>query len=152
MKSCAQLVGKLPFAGKITLRPFIFGLYLSTTKERRRTAWLNLLALLIIFSLGHGKQVRMGIKICEYGVPVWVRAIGALYAMINASVILTQVYLAYRITRFYFRGPLPRMDRTYVEYSAAQTMTMTAVTLGGQILFGALYLWFRCWTSNSTSL
>jgi hypothetical protein len=143
MKSFAKLIDKLPFAGKLTIHPVIFGLYQSTTKEERRSSYLQILGLLILFILFHVLQVNMGIKALEFNAPVWVKVVSALYAIANTCIVLTQIYLVFRTTRFYFCAPLPRMMREYAGYSDVQAVTMIAVTLGGQIIFLSLYYWFR---------
>jgi len=135
MKKFAQLIGRLPFAGKMAIRPLIFALYSSTKKVERRNSYLLLMSLLIMYILLHGVQMKMGIRALEFESPTWAKVISALYAITNFCVVLTQIQLCYRATRFFMRGLYPRVKRSYVENSRLEIAIMLAVTLGGQIIF-----------------
>ena len=143
MKRFAKLIGRLPFAGKMTIRPFIFTLYHSTTMEERKRSYLRFVVLIIFFVLLHGVQAEMGIRALSFNSPLWAKAISGLYAIANISVVLTQIYLGFKATRFRFCAPLPRAKRKDDGYSSADALIMMAVTLGGQILFLFFYNWYR---------
>ena len=142
MKSFAKLIGKLPFAGKLAIRPTIFSFYQSVTERERRRNYLWLLLLFVSFVLLHGVQAKMGIEALGFDSPIWAKMVSALYAAANICVIVTQIYLGFRVTRFVFTAPYPRMRRKGNDYSAKQANTMLVVTLGGQVIFLILYCWY----------
>lgn len=143
MKSLAKLIGKLPFAGKMSVRRKISALYQSTTAGARRQNYLYFMVFLAIFVLLHAVQACMGIETMSFDAPLWVRGIGAFYATVNICVSLTQVYLGFRATRFCLCAPYPRTVKKDDGFTDAQATAMVAVTLGGQILFLLLYLRYK---------
>ena len=143
MKWFTKFVGRLPFAGKMSIRPLVFGLYHSTTAVERRKSYLYILTLLVFFVLLHAVQARMGIQALGFNSPIWAKAISGLYALANVFVVLTQLHLGFRTTRFFFGGLYPRSKRSYVDYSGAEVEIMLAVTIGGQIVFLSLYSIYR---------
>jgi hypothetical protein len=50
MKSFTKLIGRLSFAGKMPIKPLVFGLYNATTLEERRGSYPKLAALLVLSS------------------------------------------------------------------------------------------------------
>jgi hypothetical protein len=143
MKWFTKLVGRLPFAGKMSIRPLVFGLYHSTTAIERRNSYLRILRLLAFFVLLHAVQTEMGIQALGFDSPIYAKAISGLYVLANVLVILTQLHLVFRTTRFFFSGLYPRSKRGYVGYSGAEMAIMLAVTIGGQIVFLSLYILYR---------
>ncbi|MEK7514468.1 MAG: hypothetical protein AAB587_01455 [Patescibacteria group bacterium] len=142
MKSFAKLVGMLPFIGKMLIRPYVFNLYQSTRGEERRWSYVYLMVLLVLLTLFHGVLAKMGIRALSFDSPIWVKAISALYTITNICVILSQIYLGFRATCFFLRARENRAWRNDTGYSAAEAVTMIAVTLAGQIIFFSLYLWY----------
>jgi len=139
MKRFARLIGRLPFCGKLTIRPLFFGLYRGMTRAERRDSYLALMLTLAVFIPVHAFQALMGVAVLCRHPPVWAAAIGGLYALANACVTLTQFQLACWTTWFYCRAPLPSMRTGYTDYTSSQAVYMLAVTLGGQFLFLAVY-------------
>lgn len=142
MKGFAKLIGRLPFAGKMSIKSLVFGLYQSTTREERQWSYAKLAGLLVLFILLHGVQMKMGIRALEFDSPIWAKVVSAIYAIANFCVVLTQIHLGYRTTRFFFRGLYPRVKRSYTEHSGTEVAIMLVVTLGGQIIFLSQYLWY----------
>lgn len=143
MKGFTKFIGRLPFAGKMSIKPLVFGLYQSTTQEERQWAYAKLAGLLVAFILLHGVQMTMGVEALEFDSPIWAKVVSALYAIVNFCVVLTQLHLGYRTTRFYFKGLYPKTKRGYTEHSGNEVAIMLAVTLGGQIIFLSQYSWFN---------
>jgi uncharacterized membrane protein YhaH (DUF805 family) len=141
MKSFAKLVGKLPLIGKLLIRPYVFNLYQSMTSRERRRNYIHLMVLLVLFILFHGVLAKMGIRALSFDSPMWVKVISVLYAIANICVILSQIYLGFRATHFFLKAPL-RAGKNDCGYSDAETVVMIIVTLGGQIVFFSLYLWY----------
>jgi hypothetical protein len=140
MKSFSKFVGRFPFSGKVSIRMLAFGLYHSTSTTARRWNYFFLMALLILFVVLHGVQMKMGIEALYFESPVWAKVISATYAFANFSVALTQAYLIWRVTRFFLRGLYPRMKRRCIEYSGNEVAVMFAVTIAGQIIFVSQYI------------
>lgn len=137
MKWFTKFVGRLPLSGKMPIRLLVFGLYHSTTAVERRKSYLYILTILVFFVLLHVVQAIMGIQVLGFNSPIWAKAISGLYALVNVFVVLTQLHLGFRTTRFFFRGLYPRSKRSYIDYSGAEVAM--AVTLVGQIVFLSLY-------------
>lgn len=143
MKKFARLIGRLPFCGKLAIQPLTFKLYESMTVKERKHNYLKLCALLVIFILCHVSQVRMGFNGWSFNAPIPFKIASALYAIINASVVLTQIYLTYRVSRFFFCSPLPRAKREYALYPPKEVLLMLLVTYGGQIVYQVFYSKFK---------
>lgn len=143
MKSFAKFISRLPFTGKISIKQLVFGLYQATTPEERRRSYLKLAALLVLFILPHAVQMKMGISALGFNSPIWAKGVSALYALANSCVVLTQIHLGYRTTRFFFWGLYPRAKRSYAKHSGTEVAIIRAVTLGGQIIFLSLYNLYR---------
>lgn len=142
MKGFTKLIGRLPFTGKMSIKPLVFGLYQSTTREERLWSYAKFASFLVLFILLHGVQMKMGIRALEFDSPIWTKVVSAIYAIVNFCVVLIQIHLGYRTTRFFFRGLYPRAKRGYTEHSSTEVAIMLAVTLGGQIIFLSQYLWY----------
>lgn len=139
MKKFARTISYLPLAGKIWIAPVVFGLYGATTNSRR-TAWFCLaLILLVLFIFAHGKQAQIGFEALHLDAPTWVRIIFGLFAVANACVTLTQIYILYRITVFLFTASLPRTKRSRPGFSLIEKLRMIGVTSVGMALFFVLY-------------
>lgn len=143
MKWFSKFVGRLPFAGKMSIKPLVFALYQSTTSIERLKSYISILILLIFFVLLHTVQARMGIQALSFNSPIWAKAISGLYALANIFVVMTQLHLCFRTTRFFFVGLYPRRKRSYAGYSGDEMMTMLVVTLVGQIVFLSLYSLYK---------
>lgn len=143
MKGFSKFIGKLPFAGKIWIRPLALKVYQSTTASERRQKFLYLMAILVLFVLSHAIQAMAGIYALSFDSSFWAKAISALFAVVNVCVVLTQIYLGIRVTHFCICAPYPRVKRTGNNYSTVEVVTMFAVTSSGQIIFCLFYLWYR---------
>ena len=140
MRSFVRFVNRLPLAGKLAIRPFIFSLYQSTTKKERRRRYLSVLILFGFLFCTHVYQAWSGFRVFSFNAPIWAKAIGGLYALVNASVVVAQVSLLIRATRFFWKGAFPRTKyRQCRLFSSSEALTMMVVTLGGQIVFGLTY-------------
>ncbi len=142
MRSFAKFIGRLPFVGKMSIKPLVFALYQSTTPEERRWNYFKLASFLTLFILLHGVQMQMGITALKFDSPVWAKIVSAFYGVTNFCVVLTQIHLGYRTTRFFLKGLYPRVRRNYTKHSGSEVAIMLAVTLGGQIIFLSQYLWY----------
>lgn len=134
MRGFVRFINRLPFAGKMSIRPLVFLLYSSTTRGRQWASYAGLIILLAVFVVGHSFQARDGMAAAMAG-PVSVKIVGGLYAVANISVVIAQVYLAGRVTLFIRRGLTPRRKKAYRGFSLTSVIIMIAVTLGGQIVF-----------------
>jgi hypothetical protein len=143
MKKFAKFVGKFPFAGKMSIRPLIFNLYQTTSETERRHTFLCLMGLLVVFIFFHALQARMGIQALKFESPNWAKLIFALYAIINISVVITQIYLCYRAIRFYVLAVFPQRKRGYNDYPAKESIKMVIVTLSGQFIFLSFYFLYQ---------
>jgi hypothetical protein len=145
MKSFTRFVGRLPFSGKLLIRQFVFGLYRSTTKTERRRKYLSLVILLSIYVPVHVLQAVLGIQALDFNAPIWVKVFMSLYALINISVVLVQISLGFRATKFCFRGLYSQTKKKYNHVlSTSERRTIQLVTGGGQITFVVLYaLYYR---------
>jgi len=143
VKSFVKLIGRLPFAGKIPIRPFVFGLYQSTTTAKRRRSYLWLMALLVLLVVAYGAGARMGVRALSFDSPTWAKAISVAYVVVNACIILTQIYLGFRATRFCLRASYPRVKRSNTGYSYAEIAVMFVVTSTGQFMFFLLYFLYN---------
>ncbi len=143
MRSFTRFVDKLPFAGKMSIKPLVFSLYQSTTRFERKKKYRNLSIFLFLFALLHVVQLNMGIQALHFTSPVWAKVVSFLYAAANFAVVVTQFHLLYRVTRFYFKGSYPRGKVSYCEHTGTEMLTMLAVTLIGQIIFLSQYNWYN---------
>lgn len=113
------------------------------TKKERRWNYLCSLSLLIFFILIHALQAQMGIEALSFHSPLWVKIIVAVYALVNISVLITQAYLALRITRSLFTSPCARKKRTAPLWTIGEVLTTVVVTFGGQMIFRCYYLYYK---------
>ncbi len=143
MKKVANLVSRLPFVGKLCIGQLIFALYFSMDKFERRKKYLMLMILLMTFILGHAVQLNMGIQAMSFRSPVWAKVISFLYAAANFGVVLTQIYLTFRSTVFFFKERYPKRRRSYKECSYGEIFTMLIVTSLGQAVFFMQYSYFK---------
>lgn len=140
MRWFIRFVNSLPLAGKMTIRAVVFPFYQSTTKEDRRLYYALTMALLAFLIVVHAVQALMGFQLAVLlHCPAWARAIGGVYALVNVSVVLVQSHLAFRVTRFLFKGTYPRRLRSYERYSSRDLLKMGAVTVIGQAVMLAVY-------------
>lgn len=140
MRWFIRFVNSLPLAGKAGIRPQVFLFYQSTTKEGRRWYYAMTMALLVFLIVVHAVQALMGFQLAVlFHCPVWARMVGGIYAIVNASVILAQGHLAFRVTRFLLRGTYPRRPRRYDGYSSSELLKMGVVTVVGQAVVLAVY-------------
>ena len=144
MKKFVKFVGRFPFAGKLTIRPLVFGLYQSDTREERRWRFGLCCVFLGLFIYFHMAQAWLGIRVLQHDAPTWAWIVSALYAAINLSVVIAQAHLAYRSTRFFLTGAYPRMHRAYARYSPVEALGMFIVTLSGQMFFMWQYKLYCC--------
>ncbi len=143
MKGFAKFIAKLPLMGKLTIRPLVFGVYQSTNTTERANRYLWFMVVLVLYLLLHAVQAIIGINALGFNSPVWVKVICALYAFINACVVLAQFYLGYRVTRFNLGNTYPRTERSYDDHSDTEVLIMKIVTIGGQTVFLSLFFWYR---------
>ncbi len=141
MKAFSMFIGKLPFAGKITLRQCFTALYRSQTFSERLKCYFILLGVLALWFFGHGMQVLMGIRLMfTENVPFWAVVAGALYAVINFAVILTHIYLGIRATKFLFSNRYLRHTQHAVsDMTNGEVLLALVTTLAGQFGFLAIY-------------
>lgn len=147
MNGLVRLINGFPFAGKPAIRRLIFDMYQSTTAVERRRRYLQTMGWLIVFALLHAGQATMGIYALGFNAPIWVKIIDVLYVAANVGVVIAQIQLCFRATRFFFRfrDLFSKTNRNYTDYSDAAAGMMVALTLVGQAIF--LFPWF--WYLNS---
>ncbi|NTW13930.1 MAG: hypothetical protein HGA31_02770 [Candidatus Moranbacteria bacterium] len=143
MTSFTKFIGKLPFSGKLAIRPLAYRFYLSTTSSERKRSYLALLALLAFYVLTHAVQAEMGTEILRQDSPIWAKVIAGIYAVVNTCVTLTQIHLCLRATHYLFLGHYPRIQRSVPEWSDAETKRMVSVTFIGQAIFLVVYILFK---------
>lgn len=135
MKRFTKIIGKLPLSGKVAIRQLVFGIVQSTTWEVRKRYYIGFMILLTISIPVHGMQLLLGLIALGFNSPIWARIVSVLYALVNLCVILTQAYLGYRMIRFVSRQLYSQVKRNYIDYSFDKSLTMTAITLGCQLIF-----------------
>ena len=143
MKILAKLIGTLPLAGKMVIRPLVFHLYQSPSTEQRSQNYARLILLLVLLAILHLVQMSLGIEAVLCTSPMWAKVVSVLYAIANFCVALTQVQLSFRATGFYRKGSYPQKKRGYKKYSTQQELHMIIVTIGGQIVFFTQYTLFN---------
>ncbi len=140
LKRLSIFVNSLPLGGKLNIRKYLYSAY-SGSPEQRLTKSLFAIFILIVMILGHGVQVIMGLALMNKGVSLPVTLVGLSYMVVNAMVVYTQCILFIRLIihliRFRNRGysvinPKP--------YSFGYQLLCMVVTLGGQIVFGLVYI------------
>lgn len=129
MRTYFSVISRLPLAGKLAIRP----VYLSTNPKRRYTNYAVLINTLLLYSVGHLYQAVIGATFLWFDAPLWVKALGVAYAVINGSVVLFHIYLGARVTRFLFKKRYPKTERAPKSFSASEALWMVGVTLGGQL-------------------
>jgi hypothetical protein len=144
MKAFSIFIGKLPFAGKVTIRQRFTALYKSQTFAERLQCYFILLGVLAAWFLGHGMQVAMGFRlIFAENVPFWTVSLGALYAIINSAVILAHAYLGIRATKFLvFNRHYRKTSHAVSEMSVSEGLFAFVATLVGQFGFLAIYFMY----------
>lgn len=141
MKRFANFVGIFPFSGKLALRPLATKIIQSDTLLSRRGSYIKLMVLLTFYTALHLIQFFMGVELIPMNVPVWVMLAGVTYALVNASVVLAQGYLGYRMTRYFLLQPLAKSaSRRKYEYSGTDSAFMCLFTLVGQLSFCFIYV------------
>ena len=135
MKFFSKLIGQLPLAGKLMIRPMLFSVYLSTNKTQRNLNYAFALVLLLFLVWAHSYQAVSGIEALFISPPLWAKSISALYASVNIGVTIVQAYLCFKLTHFVFRARLTRTRKFIPDYTLIEVLTMLTVTLGGQIVF-----------------
>lgn len=140
MKAFSLFIGRLPLAGKLSIRPLFSDLYCSQSFPERLKRYFVLIGVLVLFIFAHGMQARMGIQLATtFNKPFWVVIIGGLYAIINLAVSVAQMYLAYKATRFLFRNRYLRSkSQALRDLSVIEILIAAVVTLSGQLIFGFL--------------
>ncbi len=138
MKRFARFVGKMPFAGKFCVKRAIMDVVSSRTPTMRFISALSCLMILTLLTLLHGFQAWLGVRLIIAPVSLFARGVGAIFAVTNLLVTVTQAYLLYRVVKFLIRrrGKYRRRGATYRSHFAVWDYLLSfAVTLGGQILF-----------------
>lgn len=105
----------------------------------RRFSYLGVVVLLSYFVYAHTSQAWDGLQVLGFNAPIWAKAIGGLYALVNASVVVAQVSLLIRATRFFWKAPFPRTTRKSPLYTLSEFLLVSAVTIGGQAVFWSVY-------------
>jgi hypothetical protein len=67
--------------------------------------------LLIIMVIGHALQAWMGVEGLKSFAPLYAKGYFALYALANASVTLTQLWLLWHVSRFHLTKPVAKRSR-----------------------------------------
>ncbi len=134
MKKIAIFIGKLPFVGKLVIRPVIFGLYQSQTFYKRLIYYCLLVVILLYFVFVHGSQMISAIKYFNLNSSFILKGVCCVFAVVNFCVTLTQLYLIYRSTCFFIKGKYLKKIHHYRDYSFLEKVIMFVTTLSGQII------------------
>lgn len=103
MKRFARFVGKMPFAGKFCVKRAIMDVVSSRTPTIRFISALSCLMILTLLTLLHGFQAWLGVRLIIAPVSLFARGVGAIFAVTNLLVTVTQAYLLYRVVKFLIR-------------------------------------------------
>jgi hypothetical protein len=142
MRRLTIWMGRLPLAGKLTIRPLLFDIYTATSRKKRIVWYIVFMAVIVLSLIGHGAQAQMGLEAFQFHSPLWARAYSVLYACVNSCVVVVHAYLGYRTTRFLQRGRYPKSRRQYTHHSGGETATAFLVTMAGQLTFALQYIWY----------
>ncbi len=135
-------VGKWPLAGKVVIKPLVFNVYCSRSEGERRENFCFCVVVLGFLILAHGYQAWLGYNALNFDAPIWAKVISAGYLAINASVVVAQIDVLYRVIKYFTKGVYLRGRKSYREYTAEEKRWMMGITLGGQIIFICQYGWF----------
>jgi predicted membrane protein len=135
-------MGRLPLAGKFAVHATFFSVIAATNPLKRWVSYVLFVGLVGFLTYGHGNQAIMGIEATFFASPLWAKIISIIYMAINTCVIVLHIYLAYRATKCVRRKQYSKAPRKHTDYSWREIITAAAVTLGGQLIFTAQYLWY----------
>ena len=134
MISIAKAVGKLPFIGKLSLRPAVINFRCSANSRVRRTRYFRLVSTLVLMVISHAVQALVGFWAMGFDAPTSVRVYYCLYAASNAAVVLAHAEILIRSTFFLFRGPYPREAKRYPEPSKFEKWLAIGFTISAQAI------------------
>jgi hypothetical protein len=141
MKKFAKFISSLPFSGKIALGKLVFAVYFARTFSERKRAFIKVLVILILFLLGHTQQALMGFEGIHSHAPIWIMPIFFLYFLTNTGVVITQIYVTYRVTKFYLGNNYPKENKNILKkISEKSAKRMSIFTWLGQIIFIVPYI------------
>jgi hypothetical protein len=101
-----------------------------------------LLAVLGFFIVAHGYQAHMGTEIMLLSsTPLLIKLVGFLYAGVNLGVVLAEMYLVVRAIKIRSCNRyITRQPSVKYSWGSKEMLTSVVVTLGGQLIFGAVYI------------
>lgn len=138
LKRFTQLVSKLPFAGKLAIRP-AFRNFVRANGRKRHGAFAWLSSILGFMVIGHGRQAWVGLQAMRLAyfakTKVFWHVVFAGYTAANIAVTIAQAYLLcwslYVFATRRHTGLIAAAD----DYTGREIVVMLVVTLGGQGLF-----------------
>lgn len=143
-RRASDLVNKLPFIGKFSVRPILIWAYQAPPDERILRVLLAI-AFLLFFITAHANQAFQALRIASLSEVLVFKAFAYSYATANTLVVYTQVFLLFRlmlrVTRFekVYVKPLagPRLDYKHFIVCLVFTgigqlamVTISEITLG----------------------
>jgi hypothetical protein len=135
-------VNRLPFAGKLSLRPVVLAVYTADKKTKKLKA-LGAFLLLSLFIVAHSSQVQLGVRGYSNHDLIPIKGFFLIYALANVLVTYTQCIIFSRLLVHLFRSKDKRSRHLssgiFQEYRPSYALTCILVTLGGQVIFGLLY-------------
>lgn len=134
MKKFVYFVNSIPFAGKLTIRPFAYCYWHANTVRKKAFWFAGLVALLVVLITAHVSQAQMGFANFNPAKSVLLNTIFIFYGMVNLAVSFAQAHLLMRAIGFLFKS-LPKKTTKYVEASGQTMLLCIAVTFSGQIIF-----------------
>lgn len=138
LKQFTQTVSKLPFAGKLAIRP-AFRTFLRARRGRRGWAFAWVSKLLGLMVVGHGFQAWKGLLAMRMAFVVKTKVFWHLvfagYTAANIAVTIAQAYLLVWCCYVFVTQRRTGYAGPNTEFTGMEILVMLVVTLGGQVLF-----------------
>lgn len=133
-KKFAYAVNGIPFAGKLTIRPFAYHYWTATIVPKRVGWFIGLVLVLALFLFVHGSQAVQGFNHLDFDNNVLLNTVFFFYGLVNLAACIAQTHLLFRAIKFMFKR-LPKTKRKYAEMGWGHMVLCIVVTLLGQIVF-----------------
>ncbi len=139
MKRFYRTVSAFPFVGKFAIGKELFEVYEATSLPDRRKEFREAVMLLICMVIAHAAQAFAGGVAMLFDAPWYAKVYFGLYALANASVTLTQIWLLWRVSDFHFTKPAAETSRMSFRPHKMNIMKAYTFTVVAQVIFIMLY-------------
>ncbi|NCB20890.1 MAG: hypothetical protein EOM88_03130 [Clostridia bacterium] len=138
LKTIARLISILPLAGRLAIKPLLFGAYGASGFKKVGLVSLSYF-LLAILILGHSYQAKLSYGCFNDTEYIAVKAFMLLYMSVNILVTYVQFFLACRLTAHCFKNRHMFQEENnchvFSGFAPAQMLLFMIVTISGQIAF-----------------